>query len=124
MAKKIKFNLRLDGNPVRNIEGIRDNFSIDDVLEVYQDGILQRWLKSRGFDDICHEVKNIEDKDNPIFDLLKIFEVPFDEEEVSETMISIQRLNRRRERMQLLDKLEKENGIKKILFILNKITKK
>ncbi len=36
MAKTIKFNLILDGNPVRDIEDLRDNFSIEDILEVYK----------------------------------------------------------------------------------------
>ncbi|WP_022954624.1 hypothetical protein [Leucothrix mucor] len=104
MAKKIKFNMRLDGNPVRNIEGIRDNFSIDDVLEVYQSGVLQRWLKSRGFDDAYYEVENIENKNNPILELVKIFDINFDEMELKEIISSIEQLKNNREKYKLLDK--------------------
>ena len=35
MAKTIKFNLICDGNPVRNLEDLQNNFSIEDVLNYY-----------------------------------------------------------------------------------------
>lgn len=49
MSKTIKFNLICDGNPVRNIEDLRDNFSIEDVLKVFHNGLLVRWLGVRGY---------------------------------------------------------------------------
>ncbi len=44
MAKTIKFNLLLDNKPIRTIEELQENFCIDDVLELYENGILQRCL--------------------------------------------------------------------------------
>lgn len=44
MAKTIKFNLVLDGNSVRNIEGIQENFSIEDMIKYCKNGLLARWL--------------------------------------------------------------------------------
>ena len=31
MTKAIKFNLILDGKPVRNLDELRDNFNIEDI---------------------------------------------------------------------------------------------
>lgn len=36
MAKTIKFNLICDDKPVRTIEDLQENFSIEDVLKYYQ----------------------------------------------------------------------------------------
>ncbi len=49
MAKTIKFNLILDDKPVRTIEELQENFCIDDILEFYEKGLLQKWLKVRGY---------------------------------------------------------------------------
>ena len=48
MAKTIKFNLVCDGNPVRTIEDLQNNFSIEDVLAYYHNGLLRRGLEVRG----------------------------------------------------------------------------
>ncbi len=45
MAKTIKFNLICDDTPVRTIEDLRENFSIEDVLMYYRNGLLERWLR-------------------------------------------------------------------------------
>ena len=50
MAKTIKFNLICDGNPVRTIEDLQNNFSIEDVLAYYNNKLLHRWLKVRGYE--------------------------------------------------------------------------
>ena len=44
MAKTIKFNLICDQKPVRTIEDLQNNFSIEDVLAYYRNGLLTRWL--------------------------------------------------------------------------------
>lgn len=36
MAKTIKFNLICDNTPVRTIEDLQNNFSIEDVLDYYR----------------------------------------------------------------------------------------
>lgn len=45
MAKTIKFNLICDGHPIRTLEDLRENFSIEDVLEYYGNGLLEKWLR-------------------------------------------------------------------------------
>ncbi len=51
MAKTIKFNLICDNTPVRTIEDLQNNFSIEDVLNYYRNGLLCRWLKVRGYEE-------------------------------------------------------------------------
>jgi len=70
MAKTIKFNLILDGKPVRDIEGLQENFSIDDILLVYKNGLLEKWLKVRGFEDYLKKVEKI-NKNKETLDKMK-----------------------------------------------------
>lgn len=86
MAKTIKFNLILDGNPVRTIEDLKENFSIEDVLDVYRAGLLQRWLKVRGYSEFLEKVNLIECKDNKsiITEFIRIFEIEEDSSKIEE----------------------------------------
>ena len=89
MAKTIKFNLILDGNPVRTIEGLRENFSIEDILGYYENGLLSRWLKVRGFEEELIAVERINVKDsnkNKIKQLVKIFCVETDNAVIEESL--------------------------------------
>lgn len=78
MAKTIKFNLILDNYPVRNLEGLREHFSIEDILKYYDNGLLVRWLNVRGYYKQCTAVEAIDksgDRKEIIISLIKIFEV-------------------------------------------------
>jgi hypothetical protein len=57
MAKVIKFNLILDNNPVRGLDGLRDNFNIEDLLGAYRNGSLKLWLESR---ELAREIAELE----------------------------------------------------------------
>ena len=48
MTKAIKFNLLLDKHPVRDLEDLRANFNLDDLLTAYHSHTLHRWLEVRG----------------------------------------------------------------------------
>ncbi len=37
---KIKFNLNFGSEQIRTLDDLRDNFSIEDVLDVYNNGLL------------------------------------------------------------------------------------
>ena len=78
MAKTIKFNLILDNHPVRNIEELQEHFSIEDMLKYFENGLLLRWLKVRGYEKEYIAVENIGkslgNKDI-IVSLLKIFKM-------------------------------------------------
>lgn len=59
MTKPIKFNLILDGEPVRTLEQLKDNFNIDDILQHYKSGVLQRWLETRGIEEELKKINKI-----------------------------------------------------------------
>ncbi len=89
MAKTIKFNLILDEKPIRNIKGLQENFCIDDVLEFYNNGLLQKWLKVRGFDKELKKVESIKDEKSIIIQLIKIFDIEKSEKEIKEASYSL-----------------------------------
>ena len=60
MAKTIKFNLVCDQKPVRTIEDLQNNFSIEDVLSYYHNGLLTRWLEVRGYEEELEKVKTMQ----------------------------------------------------------------
>lgn len=78
MAKTIKFNLILDDYPVRNLEGLREHFSIEDMLKYFENGLLLRWLKVRGYEKQYAAAAALDKslaKKEMIRALVKIFEV-------------------------------------------------
>jgi hypothetical protein len=113
MAKTIKFNLMLDGKPVRTIEELQKNFCIDDVLEFYQKGILQKWLKVRGFDEHLKKVEAISDKKSAIIELIRIFELEKSEKEIKEAVYSLEFWEERR--LELEEWNKKDHKIKEII---------
>lgn len=88
MAKTIKFNLNCDGKAIRTIDDLRDNFSIEDVLSYYKEGLLSRWLEVRGYDDILKEVNSLTcETDIDITKaLIRIFEVEINEKEIEKAI--------------------------------------
>ena len=44
LMAKIKFNLNFGGEQIRTLDDLRDNFSIEDVLDVYNNGLLVKLL--------------------------------------------------------------------------------
>ena len=105
MAKTIKFNLILDEKPVRNLEELIENFNIQDILEVYENGLLKRWLEARGYEKIVEAISQIDnDKKNIeiVKSLIKIFDIDKNEEEIKEAIYAIEL------------KTEKEEHIRKI----------
>ena len=88
MAKTIKFNLICDNTPVRTIEDLQNNFSIEDVLDYYRNGLLCRWLKVRGYEEELKKVEEIRSEDSMgiIKELIRIFEIPCDPAEVEKSI--------------------------------------
>lgn len=99
MAKTIKFNLICDGNPVRTIEDLQNNFSIEDVLEYYSNSLLHRWLRVRGYDKELKAVSAIASKEpmEIIKELIRIFDVVADETQIEESIYMLQYLDERKE---------------------------
>lgn len=108
MAKTIKFNLICDGNPVRTIEDLQNNFSIEDVLAYYNNQLLHRWLRVRGYDMELEAVSAITSKEpiEIIKELIRIFDVATDEKKVEESIYMLKYLD---ERKKLCAIYEQEN---------------
>ena len=92
MAKTIKFNLICDGKPVRTIEDLQNNFSIEDILNYYDNKLLHRWLRVRGYEKELEAVDAIirQDSLDIIKELIKIFDIESDEEKVKESIYLLQ----------------------------------
>lgn len=92
MAKTVKFNLICDGKPVRTVDDLRENFSIEDVLAYYHNQLLHRWLSVRGYTNLLEKVEEIK-ADNSmdiIKALIRIFDVEVDEKKVEESVYILQ----------------------------------
>ena len=44
--------------PVRTIEDLRENFSIEDILDVYNNRLLHRWFAVRGYSEVLEQLIN------------------------------------------------------------------
>lgn len=88
MAKIPKFNLTMDGELVRSIEELQNNFSVDDILNHFESKRLHKWLKSRGFTDYLTKVEAIDydDKTAIIKPLMDIFEIDYSDEDLSDIL--------------------------------------
>lgn len=106
MAKTIKFNLICDDKPVRTIEDLQNNFSIEDVLEYYNNKLLHRWLEVRGYSDELEKISAIT-SEKPleiIKELIKVFNVVSDEKKVEESVYMLEYLDERKELCSIYDK--------------------
>lgn len=85
MAKTIKFNLVLDDYPVRNLEGVQEHFSIEDMVQYFRNGFLERWLEIRNYQKELEAVRGIgpdAGDDEVIKQLVTIFNIPIDAADV------------------------------------------
>lgn len=100
MAKTIKFNLICDGKPVRTIEDLQNNFSIEDVLAYYNNQLLHRWLRVRGYEQELEAVSAITSTEpmEIIKELIRIFDVVTNAEKVEESIYMLKYLDERKER--------------------------
>lgn len=99
MAKTIKFNLICDDKPVRTIEDLQNNFSIEDVLEYYNNKLLHRWLVVRGYSDELEKISAIT-SEKPleiIKELIVIFNVARNKKKIEEAVYMLEYLDERKE---------------------------
>lgn len=112
MAKTIKFNLICDEKPIRTIEDLQNNFSIEDVLTYYNNKLLHRWLSVRGYDAELKAVSAIttDDSIEIIKELIHIFNVETDEKKVEESIYMVQYQEERRQTYEIY-KIENYNVV-------------
>ncbi|TXJ43216.1 hypothetical protein [Brachyspira pilosicoli] len=76
MLKRIKFNLLLGNKYCKNIDEVKNNFNIHDILDYFDKGILEKWLTAQNLNDINEKVSAI-DKNADIYkrvnSLMEIF---------------------------------------------------
>lgn len=98
MAKTIKFNLICDEEPVRTIEDLQNNFSVEDVLTYYNNQLLHRWLRVRGYDSELEAVSAITSKEPLVIikELIRIFNVAADAKKVEESIYMLKYLEERK----------------------------
>lgn len=80
MVKLIKFALSIGNVQIYTLEELRENFFIDDILVLYRQGKLQRWLKCRGYYKQLEQLKGLYNQADKelITTFAEIFEVDFD----------------------------------------------
>ena len=98
MAKKIKFNLIVDGVRCRNIEDIKNNFNVLDLIEYLKNGKLLRWAQVRNLDELSIQIENININSKDDLEIAKqlceIFEIDCDENDLkNELNQRIEQLN-------------------------------
>lgn len=111
MAKTIKFNLVLDRYHARTLDDVREHFSIEDIFNYYENGLLLRWLSVRGYTEQHNAVEKIDrslDMMDIIKQLIKIFEVEKNDSEIEK---DIYILKYSREDRELKEKF-KDNSFK------------
>ena len=107
MAKTIKFNLILDEYPVRNLEGLREHFSIEDMLKYFKNGLLLRWLDVRGYKKEYEMVKMLDtDKGDKflISELIKVFGVEIENAKIEEAITILKYLEEQKEKNAFYEK--------------------
>lgn len=114
MAKTIKFNLICDGNPIRTLEDLQENFSIEDILEYYNSKLLHKWLSVRGYSDELNRVKEITETDSMIIikKLINIFNIEVEEKRINESVFILQHeANRKKMYDEFKDKSYKVDNV-------------
>ena len=102
MAKTIKFNLRIDGIAIRSLEDLQENFVIDDLVEFYDQGLLQKWLSVRGYNEQARRIQSFKrtDDEKLVTELINIFEIPMEKRKFEEELLS---LKYKKERLRIIE---------------------
>lgn len=79
MAKKIKFPLEMkDGNKVRTIEELRDNFEPEKAIEYFLNGKLLGWLEDRHYDNYYEAICKIDTKNDNLLQMIcEVLEIDY-----------------------------------------------
>ncbi|MCM1234617.1 MAG: hypothetical protein NC489_31330 [Ruminococcus flavefaciens] len=114
MAKKIRFPLEMDnGIEVRDMEGLKEHFSLTKVLEHFESGKLAVWLRDHYENNIADAVEALEKNEQELAKKLsEIFDIPYDEnaeeelEKAAERAERLERLKEYTENEQFWDKVD------------------
>ena len=107
MTKAIKFNLLLDKHPVRDLDDLRANFNLDDLLTAYHSHTLHRWLEVRGLTAELEQLNAIKSTDELSISsaLCELFQENLSEAEIK---TAVYPLEFRKQQQQQLEKLDSQ----------------
>lgn len=91
MAKKIKFNLKCNNQNIADLESLKENFNLEDIMVQFKNGRLQRWLDSHGLIGELEKVKAIQatDEKHIVKGLLEAFDIKISEQEEQQALLDI-----------------------------------
>lgn len=114
MAKKIRFPLEMkDGIEVRDLEGLKENFSLERILFYLVDGKLELWLRNYYLDDLADAVSGLDMEDAELNrKICDIFEVEYVQEEEAD-------LEKAMERKRKMERLEGYTDEKKYFDVID-----
>ncbi len=84
MKRTIKFDLPIDGVKAATLDKLRDHFTTE-ILEHFRSGLLRKWLRSRGLEEIVEKVDQLESADDAstLKSLCQIFEIEADDDAIA-----------------------------------------
>ena len=102
MAKRIRFPLEMENDiEVRNLEELKDNFSLARVIGYINDGKLITWLQDRYENELAEEVKKINvEAEDAAKKICELFDVEYDETAEEE----VEKAEERKRKLELLKK--------------------
>ncbi len=102
MAKKIRFPLEMENDiEVRNLEELKENFSLARVIGYINDGKLVTWLQDRYENELAEEVEKIDiEAEDTAKKICELFDVEYDESAEEE----VEKAEERKRKLELLKK--------------------
>ena len=102
MAKKIRFPLEMENDiEVRNLEELKENFSLARVIGYINDGKLVAWLQDRYENELAEEVEKIDiEAEATAKKICELFDVEYDESAEEE----VEKAEERKRKLELLKK--------------------
>ena len=121
MVKKIRFPLEMkDGKKVRSIEELRENFSVEHILNYIENGMLLIWLRDRYEEEKADAIEKLDLKDKEIVrKICEIFDINYNNslnENLKKKQEYLKKLNKLK---QYTDNKEYEKVLDSIAFDQN-----
>lgn len=116
MATQNKVKLQVAGKWIGSLEALRNNFFLNEILELYHSGDLAQWLLLAGFQNEYEQVVALNGKENISLsrELAKIFKVNCEKEHIKLMVAKMDRKSPPYTYSELLDEICKINTLKKV----------
>lgn len=118
MAKKIRFPLEMkDGIEVRDLEELKEYFSLERILFYLVNGKLEIWLRDRYLDDLADAISGLDMEDMKLNQkICDIFEIEYMQEEEENPELIMEKEHRRALLREYTEKKEYFDVIDQIAF--------